>query len=78
MDEALCRRWMVTEVGAFLGEDLSPLMRILDTATDPLLLWATAIQALGVAVMAKKGFGFGVFAVLPGYLILVSLSALQH
>jgi len=65
-------------VGAFLGEDLTGLMRILDTATDPLLLWATAIEALGVAVMAKKGFGFGVLAVLPGYLILVSLSALQQ
>src|SRR6267378_959255 len=60
-------------IGAFLGEDLSVVMRILDTATDPLLLWATGIQAFGVAVMAKKGFGFGVLAVLPGYLILVSL-----
>ena len=65
-------------IGAFLGEELSAVMRILDTATDPLLLWATAIQAFGVAVMAKKGFGFGVVAVLPGFLILVSLSALQH
>ena len=65
-------------IGAFLGEELSGFMRILDTATDPLLLWATAIEALGVAVMARKGFGFGVLAVAPGYLILVSLSALQH
>ncbi len=65
-------------VGAFLGDELNGLMRILDTATDPLLLWATAVQALGVAVMAKRGFGFGVLAVLPGYLILVSLSALQQ
>jgi hypothetical protein len=65
-------------IGAFLGEELSPIMRIVDTATDPLLLWATAIQALGVAVMTKKSFGFGALAVLPGYLILISLSALQH
>jgi hypothetical protein len=65
-------------VGAFLGEDLNPLMRILDTSTDPLLLWAVGIQALGVAVLARKGFGFGVLAVLPGFLILVSLSALQR
>jgi len=65
-------------IGAFMGEEMNGLMRILDTATDPLLLWATAIEALGVAVMAKKGFGFGVLAVLPGYLILVSLSALQR
>ncbi len=65
-------------VGAFLGEELSGVMRVLDTATDPLLLWATAIEALGVAVMARKSFGFGALAVLPGFLILVSLSALQR
>src|SRR6185503_239553 len=40
-------------IGAFVGE-VSGVMRLLDTATDPLLLWATAIQALGVAVMAKR------------------------
>ncbi len=65
-------------VGAFLGEDLNTFMRILDTSTDPLLLWATAVQAIGVAAMARKGFGFGLLAVLPGYLILVSLSGLQR
>jgi len=65
-------------VGAFLGEELNAGMRILDTATDPLLLWAVAIQALGVAVMARRNFGFGLLAVLPGFLILVSLSALQR
>ncbi|HMI32169.1 MAG TPA: YIP1 family protein [Candidatus Limnocylindrales bacterium] len=65
-------------VGAFLGEELNPLMRVLDTATDPLLLWAVGIQALGVAVIARKSFGFGALAVLPGFLILVSLSALQQ
>jgi len=65
-------------VGAFLGENLSAPMRVLDTATDPLLLWAVAIQALGVAVMAKKGFGFGLLAVLPGTLILICLSAFQR
>jgi len=64
-------------VGAFLGEELSPLLRVLDTVTDPLLLWAVAIQALGVAVMAKKGFGFGLLAVLPGTLLMVCLSAFQ-
>ena len=65
-------------VGAFLGEDLSAPMRVLDTGTDPLLLWAVAIQALGVAIMAKKGFGFGLLAVLPGTLLLIGLSALQR
>jgi len=65
-------------VGAFLGDDLSAPLRILDTATDPLVLWAVAVQALGVAAMAKKGFGFGLLAVLPGTLILFCLSAFQR
>jgi Yip1-like protein len=65
-------------IGAFLGEELSGVMRLLDTATDPLLLWATAIQALGVAVMAKKSFGFGVLVVAPGFVALVLLSGLRH
>ncbi|HYQ89732.1 MAG TPA: YIP1 family protein [Candidatus Binatia bacterium] len=65
-------------VGAFLGDDLSVPLRILDTATDPLLLWATGIEALGVAVLAKKNLGFGLIAVLPGFVLLVSLSALQR
>ena len=65
-------------IGAFMGDELGGLMRVADTATDPLLLWATAIEALGVSVMARKSFGFGVLAVAPGYLLLVSLSALQR
>jgi hypothetical protein len=28
--------------------------------------------------MARKNFGFGLLAVLPGFLVLVSLSALQR
>jgi len=50
-------------IGAFLGENLSYPLRVLDVATDPLLLWTFGIQALGVAVMARKNFGFGVAAV---------------
>ena len=65
-------------IGAFMGEELSRYMHVADTATDPLLLWATAIEALGVSVMARKSFGFGVLAVLPGFLLLVSLSAFQQ
>jgi len=64
-------------VGAFMGDELSAVMKILDTATDPLLLWAIAIQALGVGVMARKGFGFGLLAVLPGTLLMICLSAFQ-
>ena len=65
-------------VGAFLDESLSVPLRMLDAMTDPLLLWATAIEALGVAVMAKKGFGFGVLAVLPGFVVLLLISAMQR
>jgi hypothetical protein len=65
-------------VGAFLGDDLSAPLRVLDTATDPLLLWAVLVQALGVAAMTKKGLGFGLLAVLPGTLILCALSAFQR
>jgi Yip1-like protein len=65
-------------VGAFLGDDLSVPLRLLDTLTDPLLLWVTAVQALGVAIMARKSFGFGALVVAPALLIRVALSAFQH
>jgi hypothetical protein len=65
-------------VGAFLGDDLSMPLRLLDTMTDPFFLWATAVSALGVAVMARKGIGFGVLVVAPAFLIRVVLSTLQH
>jgi hypothetical protein len=64
-------------IGAFLGDDLSVPLRMLDTITDPLLLWATGIEALGVAVIAKKGFGFGLLAVLPGLVLAIALSAFR-
>ena len=54
-------------IGAFLGENLSYPLRVLDVATDPLLLWTFGIQALGVAIMARKNFGFGVAAVALGF-----------
>jgi hypothetical protein len=65
-------------VGAFLGDDLNLLLRILDTATDPLLLWASALEALGVSVVARRHLGFGLLTVILGFLLLVSLSALQR
>ncbi|MBI4365153.1 MAG: YIP1 family protein [Candidatus Latescibacteria bacterium] len=64
-------------VGAFLADSPGLLLRVLDSATDPLLLWAFAVEALGVGVMARKTFGFGVLAVLPGFLILLLASSLQ-
>jgi Yip1-like protein len=56
-------------IGAFMGDELNGLMRILDAATDPLLLWVGAIEALGIAVMARKSFGFGILAVAPVYVL---------
>ncbi|HYQ90462.1 MAG TPA: YIP1 family protein [Candidatus Binatia bacterium] len=54
-------------IGAFLGDNLSYPLRVLDVATDPLLLWTFGIQALGVAVMARRKLGFGVAAVALGF-----------
>jgi hypothetical protein len=61
--------------GILFGDDISFPLRALDSLTDPLLLWSMAISALGVAVYAKKGFGFGAIAMLPGFIITVLLSA---
>jgi len=62
-------------VGAFLGEELGPLGRALDTMTDPLLIWSTLVAAIGASVFAAKGLRFGILVVLPGFLIGVLLSA---
>ena len=62
-------------LGNLFGEDLPFLGRVLDSMTDPLLLWGMAITALGIAVYAKKGFGFGAIAVLPTLVVTLLLSA---
>jgi len=62
-------------LGVLLGDSTGFGVRALDMLTDPLFLWGNAIAALGVATYARKGFGFGVFAVLPGVLLAVILSA---
>ena len=64
-------------VGNLFGDDMGFIGRVLDSATDPLLLWGMAITALGVAVYAKKGFGFGVIAMLPGFVISLLLSGMR-
>ncbi|HET9253140.1 MAG TPA: hypothetical protein VFP58_13590 [Candidatus Eisenbacteria bacterium] len=64
-------------LGIVLPEDMGPLGRMLDTMTDPLLLWATAIIVIGVSVYARKGIRFGVITVLPGFLLGVALSAFR-
>lgn len=62
-------------LGNLFGEDLPYLGRVLDSLTDPLLLWGMAITALGLAVYAKKGFGFGVIASIPTLVVTLLLSA---
>ena len=64
-------------VGALFGDDVGFLGRALDALTDPLHLWALAITALGVSVFARKGFGFGVIALLPSILLGVVFAGMQ-
>jgi hypothetical protein len=56
--------------GNLLGEDPSFLVRFVDSITNPLALWPAAVMALGVSVLAKKSFSFGVMAVLPAFLLI--------
>jgi hypothetical protein len=64
-------------VGNLLGDDIGPFGRILDAATDPFILWSTAVVALGISVYARKKFTFGLIAVLPMFLIGLILSAMR-
>ncbi|MEK7348060.1 MAG: YIP1 family protein [Candidatus Eisenbacteria bacterium] len=64
-------------LGNLFGEDLPYLGRVLDSLTDPLLLWGMAITALALAVYAKKGFGFGVIASIPTLIVTLLLSAMR-
>jgi hypothetical protein len=64
-------------LGNFLGDELGPLGRMLDAATDPFILWSTGIAALGIAVYARKGYRFGVLAILPGFLLSVLLAGMR-
>jgi hypothetical protein len=65
-------------LGNLFGEDPGFLGRVLDTMTNPLMLWSTAVSAVGVSVFAKKTFGFGVLVVLPAFLIGALLSGMQR
>lgn len=64
-------------LGNLLGDDIGYFGRVLDTMTDPLTLWTVAISALGVSVFARKGFGFGVLAVLPGFILSMLLAGMR-
>ena len=64
-------------IGALFGEEAGFLARALDALTDPLHLWALGVTALGVSVFARKGFGFGVLALVPGILLGVLFAGMQ-
>lgn len=64
-------------LGNLFGEEIGYLGRVLDMATDPLFLWSTAVAAIGVSVFARKKFGFGAAAVLPGFIIGILLQAIR-
>jgi len=76
---ALSKGTMDIRLGAgnLLGEDIGYWGRVLDTMTDPLTLWALGISALAVSVFAKKGFGFGVLVVLPGFILSMFLAGMR-
>lgn len=62
-------------LGNLFGDATGFGVRAIDTLTDPLFLWGNAICALAVGVYTRRGFGFGVLAVLPGALLSVILAA---
>lgn len=64
-------------LGILFGEEIGFAVRVLDSMTDPFLLWSMAITALGVAVYARKGFGFGAIATLPVFVVTLLLSAMR-
>jgi|SRR6267142_5630784 len=65
-------------LGNIFGDDPGFLGRVLDTLSNPLMLWPTAVSAVGVAVFAKKSFGFGVLVVLPAFLVGAILSGMSR
>lgn len=65
-------------LGNLFGEDAGFLGRFLDTLTNPLMLWPTAVAAVGVAVFAKKSFSFGVLVALPALVIGALLSGMSR
>jgi len=62
-------------LGNLLGDATGLGVRALDTVTDPLFLWGNAVCAIAVSAYARRSFGFGALAVLPGMLLAVLLSA---
>ena len=64
-------------LGIVLPEEMGPVGKMLDTMTDPLLLWSTAIIVIGVSVYARRGIRFGIITVLPGFLLGVVMSGFR-
>jgi hypothetical protein len=64
-------------VGNLFGDELPYIGKVLDSLTDPLLLWSMAVTAVGVGVYARKGFGFGVLVSIPTLVISLLLSGMR-
>lgn len=64
-------------LGSFLGDATGFPVAALDALTGPLLLWSVAVQAIGVGVFAKKGFGFGALASVPGLLLMAVFAGIN-
>jgi len=56
-------------LGALFGGATGYPIAFLDTLTNPLFLWSAAIEAVAVSVFARKGFGFGALAAIPGVVV---------
>jgi len=64
-------------LGNLFGPDMGKLGSMLDSATDPFVLWSTAVGALGIAVYAKRGYGFGLLSILPWFVIGILMAAMR-
>lgn len=64
-------------LGNLFGPDMGKLGSMLDSATNPLVLWSTAVGALAIAVYARRGIGFGLLSITPWFALGVLLLALR-
>jgi hypothetical protein len=64
-------------IGNLFGEELNYVTRVLDSMTDPFLVWGMAVTALGVATYARKGFAFGIIATLTVFVATLLLSGMR-
>jgi hypothetical protein len=62
-------------LGMLFGDASNMGVRALDMATDPLFLWGNLVCAIGVSTYARRGLGFGLITVIPGFLLAVFLGS---